>query len=66
MRDLHCDDGFLRDFSQASKNWSWATWHHVEAQREAVARRLLREVFGSLPDNEQVDGESNGDETPIE
>ena len=64
MRDLHCDEGFLRDFNQASKNWSWATWHHVEAQREAVARRLLHDVFGSLSDNEKADDGS--DETPAE
>lgn len=57
MRDLHLDEGFMRDFNQASKNWPWATWHQVEAQREATARRLLAEVFGGPSDDEGPAGE---------
>jgi hypothetical protein len=61
MRDLHFDEGFLRDFNQASKSWSWATWHQVEAHREAVARRLLDEVFGGPDGEEKADGEGEGE-----
>lgn len=61
MRDLHFDEGFTRDFNQASKNWPWATWHQVEAQREATARRLLAEVFGSPSEGEELAGEHGGE-----
>ncbi len=61
MRDLHLDEGFVRDFNQASKNWPWATWHQVEAQREAVARRLLEEVFGGPSDGEEAAAPADGD-----
>lgn len=61
MRDLHLDEGFMRDFNQASKSWSWATWHQIEAQREAVARRLLDEVFGDSSDDEEPSAQGNGE-----
>ncbi len=52
MRDLHFDGEFLRDFNESSKQWSWASWHEVQAAEEQTARRLLEQVFG------------NGDERP--
>ncbi|HEX8035119.1 MAG TPA: hypothetical protein VF510_14790 [Ktedonobacterales bacterium] len=48
MRDLHYDGAFVRDFNEASKKWSWATWHQTRATQEEVAQRLLEEVFGSM------------------
>lgn len=45
MRDIHLDGAFLRDFNDASKQWSWATWHEIRAAEELTARRLLEEVF---------------------
>ena len=52
MRDVHYDGAFAREFGQASKNWSWATWHEVQAQEDAAVRRLLDEVFGAA----EIDG----------
>lgn len=54
MRDLHYDDAFAREFKAASKTWSWATWHQIKAEQEAVALRLLRQVFTA--DAEQAPG----------
>ncbi|MGZ3581565.1 MAG: hypothetical protein ACXWP6_02340 [Ktedonobacterales bacterium] len=51
MRDLHYDGAFVRDFNEASKNWSWATWHQTRATQEAVAQRLLEEVFGPVAED---------------
>lgn len=63
MRDVHYDDAFARDFNAASKSWSWATWHQVRAEQEAVAERLLRQMFGA--ESEQVPGvmDEEGDPT---
>ncbi|MGZ3678439.1 MAG: hypothetical protein ACXWQR_07700 [Ktedonobacterales bacterium] len=52
MRDLHYDGAFVRDFNEASKNWSWATWHQARATRNEVAQRLLEEVFGRAAEDE--------------
>jgi hypothetical protein len=49
MRDIHFDGEFLRDFDRASRTWSWATWHQQAAADDAVARRLLEQVFGTEP-----------------
>lgn len=61
MRDLHYDGAFARDFNQASKNWSWATWHQIQAAQVAVAQRLLEEVFGPAADDESPALGSEGD-----
>jgi hypothetical protein len=55
MRDLHFDGEFLRDFNDASTQWSWATWHEIRATQELTAQRLLEQVFGG-----------NGDRPPVE
>ena len=47
MRDLHFDGGFMRDFNAASEQWSWASWHEIRAAQNAVAERLLEQVFGA-------------------
>lgn len=64
MRDLHYDGAFARDFNQASKSWSWATWHEVRAQEHATSRRLLEEVFGPASEEGASDmkGESDSKE----
>ena len=61
MRDVHYDGAFARDFNQASKNWSWATWHEVRAAEEATARRLLEEVFGPADEDGASAIENDGD-----
>lgn len=54
MRDVHFDGEFLRDFSQASKQWSWATWHEIRSAEELTARRLLEQVFGDTDERPSV------------
>lgn len=60
MRDLHYDGAFAREFNQASKTWSWATWHEIRAQEEATVRRLLDEALGPAADGPST-LESDGD-----
>lgn len=64
MKDLHYDGAFARDFNRASENWSWATWHQIRAAQDAVAQRLLEEVFGPAAEDGASSnrGEVNGDE----
>lgn len=64
MRDLHYDGAFARDFNQASKNWSWATWHQTRAAQEAVAQRLLEEVFGPVAEDSSpaIESDDNSEE----
>ncbi|HEU5349124.1 MAG TPA: hypothetical protein VFU63_10985 [Ktedonobacterales bacterium] len=62
MKDLHYDGAFARAFSQASKNWSWATWHQVEAAQDAAALRLLEEVFGPRHDETDAAADDARDE----
>lgn len=52
MRDVHYDAAFTRDFNEASKQWTWATWHQERKARDATVRRLLKQVFESQPDDE--------------
>jgi|GEM_PF-4476641 len=58
MRDLHFDGGFMREFSAATEQWSWATWHQVRAAQESTAARLLEEVFGPADGNTDQPEES--------
>lgn len=62
MRDLHFDGEFLRDFNEASKQWSWATWHEIRAAEELTAQRLLEQVFGSDEDRPSTDGQAKSDD----
>jgi hypothetical protein len=61
MRDLHYDGAFVRDFNEASKKWSWATWHQTRATQEAVAQRLLEEVFGPAAGEDRPSAIENDD-----
>jgi len=64
MRDVHYDGAFANDFNQASKSWSWATWHQIRVQEEATARRLLEEVFGPAAHDgaSTLESDGNGDQ----
>lgn len=62
MRDLHFDGEFLRDFNEASKQWSWATWHEIRAAEELTAQRLLEQVFGNDEDRPSTDGQAKSDD----
>lgn len=62
MRDLHYDAGFARAFNQASKDWSWATWHQVEAAQDAAVLRLLDQVFGQRHDEADSAANEAGEE----
>jgi len=61
MKDLHFDSAFASEFNQASKNWSWATWHQAAAMEQATAMRLLSQVFGDVPDQPTSDSENTSD-----
>ncbi len=61
MRDLHFDGEFLRDFNNASKNWSWATWHKVRSEQEQIAQRLLEQVFGNSDEKQPPENPAQGE-----
>ncbi len=61
MRDLHFDGEFLRDFNEASKQWSWATWHKIQASEELTARRLLEQVFGKSDESPSAKDAADSD-----
>lgn len=59
MRDLYYDEGFVRDFVKASKQWSWVTWHQNNPEQSAqsahdeAALRLLRQAFPNPQEREE-------------
>ena len=61
MKDLHFDGAFASEFNQASKNWSWATWHQAAAMEHATVMRLLSQAFSDAPEEPVTDADNTSD-----